>query len=216
MASHRGYPSGGGRVRVGGGGRAVLRGVRSHVERPIHAGGVGEHGDERGSIRGPVHPRGAADADAAEATGAQVLPRAPRRALVSAEQPRRSRQFQPAARALARPGEESWTPVPMAHGSDSPAFEWSEARTLESVTAFRDFLVLEGREGGFSAVWILELVPLDAGGDYKGARRLANGTRPSGRTPTVACTRPWRPLRCRAWAPIRCSRRTRYFCRTRR
>ena len=91
-------------MRVGGGGRAVLRGVRSHVERPIHAGGVGEHGDERGSIRGPVHPRGAADADAAEATGAQVLPRAPRRALVSAEQPRRSRQFQPAARAAGASG----------------------------------------------------------------------------------------------------------------
>lgn len=71
------------------------------------------------------------------------------------------------------PGEESWMPVPAAPGSSSPAFEWSEARTLESVTAFQDFLVLEGREGGFSAVWVLELVPLDAGRDPRGAAAIA-------------------------------------------
>ena len=36
-------------------------------------------------------------------------------------------------------------------------FPWSAGRTLESMSAFSDFLVVEGREDGFSQVWVLSL-----------------------------------------------------------
>lgn len=36
-------------------------------------------------------------------------------------------------------------------------FPYSKERTLESLRAFENFLVLEGREDGFSRVWVLEL-----------------------------------------------------------
>ena len=36
-------------------------------------------------------------------------------------------------------------------------FPYSPHRTLESISAFRDYLVLEGREDGFSQIWILQL-----------------------------------------------------------
>lgn len=66
---------------------------------------------------------------------------------------------------LLSPQESGWTPLSslavagtLADG-EGEAFEWKQGRTLESITAFADFLVLEGREGGFSAVWVLQLAP---------------------------------------------------------
>ncbi len=69
---------------------------------------------------------------------------------------------------LASPSSEHWEKVPGAPGGggegcdgvgggDGRPFEWSQDRTLESICAFKDFLVLEGREGGFSAAWVLRL-----------------------------------------------------------
>ena len=56
------------------------------------------------------------------------------------------------------PQEENWVHVQSSVGRDGrEVFEWKENRTLESITAFENFLVLEGREGGFSAVWVLQL-----------------------------------------------------------
>ena len=63
-------------------------------------------------------------------------------------------------------GEASWELVPAANTpSRSPrdpsvpavGFAWSAGRTLESISAFSDFLLLEGREDGFSQVWVLSL-----------------------------------------------------------
>ena len=54
------------------------------------------------------------------------------------------------------PEEANWVPIVTASGA-SGAFAWSEGRTLESIAAFENFLVLEGREGGFSALWVLQL-----------------------------------------------------------
>ena len=88
---------------------------------------------------------------------------------------------------LTRPGEDDWASVPgvpggggegcdgvgggggegcdgVGGGGGAP-FQWSEGRTLESMSAFKDFLVLEGREGGFSATWVLRLAELSADGD---------------------------------------------------
>ena len=47
-------------------------------------------------------------------------------------------------------------------------FPWLENRTLESLSAFKDFLVLEGREDGFSQIWILRI---DSNGDVVTAKR---------------------------------------------
>jgi oligopeptidase B len=60
---------------------------------------------------------------------------------------------------LTRPGEDDWASVPGVPGGGGEGcdgvgggggalFQWSEGRTLESMSAFKDFLVLEGREGG--------------------------------------------------------------------
>ena len=67
-------------------------------------------------------------------------------------------------------GEASWELVPAARSpsrssrataseASVPAagFAWSAGRTLESISAFSDFLLLEGREDGFSQVWVLSL-----------------------------------------------------------
>ena len=40
---------------------------------------------------------------------------------------------------------------------DAQGFPYSKTRTLESLRTFENFLVLEGREEGFSQVWVLEL-----------------------------------------------------------
>ena len=64
--------------------------------------------------------------------------------------------------------DETWEPVQgiantrsddgSAEDASSPVgFPYSERRTLESICAFENFLVLEGRENGFSQIWVLEL-----------------------------------------------------------
>tara|TARA_B100001142_G_scaffold329410_1_gene392599 strand:+ start:1317 stop:2951 length:1635 start_codon:yes stop_codon:yes gene_type:complete len=68
--------------------------------------------------------------------------------------------FDLACAPLNAPGEEHWRAVGT-HPGAGDAFEWREGRTLETVRAFRDFLVLEGREDGFSAMWVLRLLPDD-------------------------------------------------------
>ena len=47
-------------------------------------------------------------------------------------------------------------------------FGWSAGRTLESISAFSDFLLVEGREDGFSQVWVLSL---DAAGAIAKTKR---------------------------------------------
>jgi oligopeptidase B len=52
---------------------------------------------------------------------------------------------------LASPGIENWV------GFKGEGFEWSEKRTLESMMTFKDHIVIDGREDGFTQVWILRL-----------------------------------------------------------
>lgn len=58
---------------------------------------------------------------------------------------------------LQTPEEVNWVAMSSWVGADGEKFEWKADRTLESLTAFENFLVLEGRQGGFSAVWVLQL-----------------------------------------------------------
>ena len=81
--------------------------------------------------------------------------------------------------------EASWEKVPAAVGSSSSSrlhdssepstlnekvdgFPWSAGRTLESMSAFSEHLVVEGREDGFSRVWVLSL---DASGAITRTKR---------------------------------------------
>ena len=95
------------RLRVTRTRRAVQRGIRPDELGPVHVDRIREHGDQRGALRrhrrrswrGPV-----TDADAAEAHEPQVLPRAPGRPLVRADQPRRAHQLRPRPRSAHAPG----------------------------------------------------------------------------------------------------------------
>ena len=52
-------------------------------------------------------------------------------------------------------GEDNWMPVVDASGA--PTFQHDPKRTLESFFACKNHLILEGRENGFSAIWVIHL-----------------------------------------------------------
>ena len=54
--------------------------------------------------------------------------------------------------------QEHW--VPLVDSSNAPTFTFDDKRTLESFFACKDHLIIDGRENGFSAIWVLRFNPL--------------------------------------------------------
>ena len=52
-------------------------------------------------------------------------------------------------------GQENW--VPLVDGDGASTFQYDEKRTLESFFARKNHLVIDGRENGFSAIWVIRL-----------------------------------------------------------
>ena len=52
-------------------------------------------------------------------------------------------------------GQDNW--VPVVDGAGAPVFAYDDKRTLESFFACKNHLVIDGRENGFSAMWVVRL-----------------------------------------------------------
>ena len=117
---------------------------------------------------------------------------------------------------LTRPGEDDWASVPgvpggggegcdgVGGGGGAP-FQWSEGRTLESMSAFQRF-----SRAGRSRRRVQRHVGAPPGRTVRDAmstpgRASRRGTRLRGRPRTAACTRPWRAVTSRASALTRFS-----------
>ena len=87
---------------------------------------------------------------------------------------------------LETPGMENWIDL------KGKGFPWSEKRTLESIMTFKNHIVIDGREDGFTQVWILRLDDMNNNDDsisdwYRSEWPAASVVYPSRASASLSC-----------------------------
>ena len=88
---------------------------------------------------------------------------------------------------LETPGMENWTDL------KGKGFPWSEKRTLESIMTFKNHIVIDGREDGFTQVWVLRLEDSNSDDDssisdwYRSEWPAASVVYPSRASASLSC-----------------------------
>ena len=88
---------------------------------------------------------------------------------------------------LETPGMENWTDL------KGRGFPWSEKRTLESIMTFKNHIVIDGREDGFTQVWVLRLEDSNSDDDssisdwYRSEWPAASVVYPSRASASLSC-----------------------------
>ena len=87
---------------------------------------------------------------------------------------------------LETPGMENWIDL------KGKGFPWSEKRTLESIMTFKNHIVIDGREDGFTQVWILRLDDMNNNDDsisdwYRSDWPAASVVSPSRASASLSC-----------------------------